>query len=413
MIKITDKTECCGCGACEQRCPKHCISLLEDSEGFLYPKVDLDSCIDCGVCDNVCPVLTKYDKREPLNVYAAINKSEQIRLESSSGGVFSLLAESVIRDGGVVFGAAFNEKWEVVHVCAETIDRLESLRKSKYVQSKIGETYIQAERFLREGRRVLYVGSPCQIAGLKRFLRKDYKNLLSVDFICHGVPSPKVWRIYLKELLSTQCVDDGRCKMPLTLNDISNISFRDKSYGWKKYGLKVWGVPAISNVDSSTVFKSGIKFEDAPVLFYESFHENIFMRAFLSDITLRPSCYRCPSKSGRSGSDITIADYWNIQNVAPEFDDDKGVGLVLINTEKGVLNYPIENTDYIATSYDDCRRWNGGFKEQLAVPPQRSTFFKRLDKERSVISLIKRVTSESIIIRCKKNVKRILKRVFN
>ena len=199
MINIVNKSFCCGCAACVQICPKKCISLTEDTEGFLYPRVDKTKCIDCGLCETVCPFLSESAEREPKAVYAVKNPNDDIRQESSSGGVFTLLAEKVINDGGVVFGVRFDEKWEVEFAYSETIDGLSAFRGSKYIQARVGNAFIDAEQFLKAGRKVLFSGTPCQVKGLLQYLRKDYENLLTVDFVCHGVPSPKVWRLYLKE----------------------------------------------------------------------------------------------------------------------------------------------------------------------------------------------------------------------
>lgn len=169
MIDIVDKANCCGCNACVQRCPKQCITMHEDEEGFLYPLVDQSRCIDCGLCDKVCPVLNQSVPKQALQVFAAKNNNEEQRLRSSSGGLFILLAEYVIKQGGVVFGARFDQNWEVEHVYAETLADLEPLMRSKYVQSRIGYTYKEAEQFLKQGRQVLFVGTSCQIAGLKSF----------------------------------------------------------------------------------------------------------------------------------------------------------------------------------------------------------------------------------------------------
>lgn len=192
MIEIKDKKDCCGCSACVQKCPKQCISLKEDNEGFLYPEVDKSMCINCGLCEKVCPVLHQGESRKPLKVYAAKNQDEEIRRQSSSGGIFTLLAEKTIQDGGVVFGARFDEHWEVKHDYTETIEGLAAFRGSKYVQSRMEDNYRKAEMFLKQGRKVLFSGTPCQVAGLKRFLRKYYGNLLTIDMVCHGVPSPLV-----------------------------------------------------------------------------------------------------------------------------------------------------------------------------------------------------------------------------
>lgn len=173
MIHITDKRDCCGCNSCVQRCPKSCIRMREDDEGFLYPKVDESVCIDCGLCEKVCPVIHQARENRPIVVCAAKNKSEEIRYQSSSGGVFTALANEIIREGGVVFGAGFDENWEVKHDCTETVEGLSAFRGSKYVQSRIGDSFKKAEQFLKIGRTVLFSGTPCQIAGLKRFCGKN------------------------------------------------------------------------------------------------------------------------------------------------------------------------------------------------------------------------------------------------
>lgn len=173
------------------------IAMIEDEKGFLYHKVDTANCIDCHLCEKVCPVINQDAPRTPQNVYAAKNSDEAIRMNSSSGGIFTILAEQVINSGGVVFGACWDDEWNIKHDSAECVDDLAKFRSSKYQQSVIGDTYIKAEQFLKAGRKVMYTGTPCQIAGLKHFLRKEYDNLLAVEVICHSVPSPGVWQQYL------------------------------------------------------------------------------------------------------------------------------------------------------------------------------------------------------------------------
>lgn len=199
MIKIQNKQDCCGCAACVQRCPKRCISMKEDNEGFLYPVVDESVCIDCGLCEKVCPIINRPEKLPVKEVLAVKNRNEAERMASSSGGVFIALAKKTIEKGGVVFGAVFDENWEVMHTYAETLDEVKPMMGSKYLQSRIGNSFRDAEKFLKEGREVLFTGTPCQVTALHNYLRKDYLNLLSVDFLCHGVPSPGVWRKYLDE----------------------------------------------------------------------------------------------------------------------------------------------------------------------------------------------------------------------
>lgn len=334
MIVISDKHDCCGCAACVNACPKQCISMKEDSKGFLYPQVDSVLCVDCGLCEKVCPVLWQREQRKPLYVYAAFTLNEQIRRTSSSGGVFSVLAESVIDEGGVVFGAKFDENWEVKHDYVETKGGLEHFRSSKYLQSRIGSSYLKVRDFLKEGRKVLFSGTACQIAGLKHFLRKDYENLLTVEVVCHGVPSPLVWRNYLRRVLRPKGVA-GKNTVLLSLKDvpvITGISFREKRTGWKKYGFVVRGNLA-SKAGKNSVLSS--VYAEESDLIRESKSDNYYMQVFLHDLDLRPSCYKCPSKEGKSQSDIALADFWCIWNIQPELDDDKGVSAILINSNKG------------------------------------------------------------------------------
>ena len=228
MIQIRDKSKCCGCAACVQRCPKQCISFKKDSEGFLYPEADASLCIECRLCEKVCPILQEPHSHIPKQCYAAINPNEDVRKNSSSGGIFTAIATTVLSEGGVVFGARFDTDWSVIHDHTETLEGLAAFQGSKYLQSRVGNTYQQAEKFLKEGRKVLFSGTPCQISGLHHFLRKEYSNLLTVDFICHGVPSPSVWQQYLLET-----------KKQHSIEQITNISFRNKSNGWKKYRFTI------------------------------------------------------------------------------------------------------------------------------------------------------------------------------
>lgn len=367
MILITDKSLCCGCSACVQKCPKQCISLKEDNEGFLYPIVNTDTCVDCGICEKVCPVLNPENTREPLQVLAAINKDEEIRMESSSGGIFTLLAEPIIREGGVVFGARFDEDWQVTLDYTETIDGLSAFRGSKYVQARTGDTYRQCEQFLKEGRKVLYTGSPCQIAGLNHYLRKEYENLITCDFVCHGVPSPKVWRMYLKEVI------EGANRA------ITDIKFRNKDNGWKSFNFKL----TYDENNKKTVLSS-------------CHRDNLYMRAFLKDMILRPSCHNCKAKQGRSKSDITIADFWGIDKCHPEIDDDKGVGLVFINSDKGNLTLNFSQIDFIQAKYDDASPYNKGLKPSMPKHPNRANFFKKLDRTHNLGNLILDCTKPTI-----------------
>lgn len=362
MINIKNKQDCCGCFACTQRCPKQCITMAEDEEGFLYPKIDISKCIDCHLCEKVCPVINQDEPRTPLNVYAAKNQNDQIRLDSSSGGIFTILAEQVINAGGVVFGACWDEEWNVKHDYAECLDNLSKFRSSKYLQSIIGDNYLKAEQFLKSGRTVLFTGTPCQIAGLKHFLRKDYDNLLAVEVICHSVPSSGIWQRYLDERLQT---------LRWSKSDIKHISFRNKKTGWKGYSF------VIENKNGNVFSELGSK--------------NAFMRGFLADLYTRPSCQACPVKQLKSGSDITLGDFWGIDFLMPEIDDDKGVSAIIINTEKGRKALHSVN-NLIPSSWADMCVNNPALVKSAKVSENKERFFLKdeLSFEKKIHILCKR-----------------------
>lgn len=367
MIHIVHKKDCCGCGACIQKCPKQCISISVDNEGFEYPEVDEKTCVDCGLCEQVCPILNRDDRRPPLGVYAAKNTQDEVRKISSSGGVFSVVAQQVLRERGVVFGACFDDSWQVVIDYIEKEQDLDLLRRSKYLQAKIGDSYQQTSVFLKQGRRVLYSGTPCQIQGLRHFLGKDYPNLLTIDLVCHGVPSPKVWELYLdyrKNEIKRKCESMGLTDTP----SVVDVNFRDKLEGnhWEDFYLTLW-------------FKVS---EGKKTITYSSFfYDDLYFKLFLSDAILRPSCYKCPVREGRSGSDLTIADYWSINDALPEFNDRKGVNLLLVNSNKGIdILHVINNIELVSTPYEVATRRNGGFSLYTSVHPGRKFFFRNLEK---------------------------------
>ena len=391
MINILDKKDCCGCSACAQICPKQCIKMSADNEGFSYPAVDGTICIKCGLCEKVCPVINLGTSKLPLATYAAKNTNEDIRLNSSSGGIFTLLAEQIIADGGVVFGVKFDLDWNVVHDFTETIDGLEAFRGSKYVQSSIGDNFKIAKQFLSNGRKVLFSGTPCQIAGLKKYLQKEYDNLLTIEVVCHGVPSPKIWKEYLnfKYTKHIKCFyKDSTSSMETP--QISGISFRDKSNGWKKYGVK---------------FSFTDKHEITP------FNEDLYMKGFLQNLYLRPSCYQCAARQGKSGADISIADYWGIQSIHPEFDDDKGAGLILINSNKGVRYYENikSSTITIASKYHEAIKYNPCINHSVRVPKERAIFFQQYNIHG--IKYIGILSQKTPTDNLKKIIKRILRKV--
>lgn len=374
MIDIKEKKDCCGCSACVQRCPKQCISLYEDEEGFLYPKVDVDACIDCGLCEKVCPVLNQSDACEPLEVYAAKNPNEQIRRESSSGGIFTLLAEHIIDAGGVVFGVKWNELFEAVHAYTETKEGLAAFRGSKYVQSKVGETFKQAEQFLKDGRQVLYTGTPCQISGLKKFLRKEYENLLTVDIVCHAVPSPLVWRQYIEEY-----------KLANDAIRINSINFRDKTFGWKNYHVSM----SFVNTHNKNITKK------------QPHDDDVYFKGFLNHLFIRPSCYSCCAKHGRSGSDILIGDCWGIDSLRKGYNDNKGCSIVCVNSAKGLkaAEVVLDRTKVLA--YEDVLKHN----PSIAFPVKDFFMPKRFWSEDGTISRkVEKISGDPLSLKLKKKI---------
>lgn len=312
--------------------------------------------------------------------YAAINQNAAIRANSSSGGVFYLLAEYVISRGGVVFGARYNSDWEVVHDFAETVEGIAAFMGSKYVQSRAGDTYSKAKAFLKQGRLVLFSGTPCQIYGLKAYLGEDYENLITMDLICHGVPSPKVWREYI------QLCEQGR--------KIKAISFRDKTEGWLKFSLK-------------------INFEDDQS-YRKTLREDLFMKGFLQNIYLRPSCYNCRFKGVRRESDVTLADLWGCSAVAPELFDDKGTSLVLIQSEKGAEIWETisRNMQILQLHTDDYQKFNSSLTTSVAQPRKRRKFYQDTGWE-NLEKLTSRKDSlpERALRKAKRIVKKLIKRV--
>ena len=347
MIDIVKSSMCTGCFACENVCPKKCITMTNDNEGFWYPKVNIKNCINCGICEEKCPIIRRNPTISLKKAYAAVNKDDAIRQVSSSGGVFTLIAKKIIDDGGVVFGAAFSDDfYSARHIAVNTIDSLEKLRGSKYLQSEIGNTYNEAKKLLDCGKKVLFTGTPCQIGGLKSFLGKEYKNLYTQDIICHGVPSPKVWKSYLQY---QENIAHSKAKKAF---------FRYKKTGWKSFSILL-------------NFKNNKEMQ-------EIFTENLYMKGFLANLFLRPSCYNCSFKSLERQSDVTLSDFWGIENILPEFNDDKGTSLVFINTKKGEQLFDDIN-EYLTVKKVDINnaiKYNSSAVKSVQPHENRKKFFK-------------------------------------
>lgn len=339
---------CCGCSGCEQMCPKNCISMKPDHEGFLYPEVDESICIECGICIKHCPILTDVSRCNIPKVYAAKYKDRGSTFKSTSGGLFIPIAKSVLSMGGVVFGCAYDENLVAKHIKVETEDELYRLQSSKYVQSDTREIYKQVKTELQNGKEVLFSGTGCQAAGLRSFLGKDYGNLLITDIVCHGVPSPKLFKNYIDYM--------GK-KLGGTL---TSYNFRSKEKrGWDLY----------YKAENGQKSKSDYGFFDP------------YYSAFLYCKTYRESCYECKFANKNRVSDITLADYWGIQKFHPEFFDENGVSLVLVNTEKGkkYLEKIKDKLEIIESDYDKASVMNANLVHPSKRPSCRDSIYDGFD----------------------------------
>lgn len=296
---LENKEDCSGCTACVNVCPKQCIEMKTDSEGFYYPTVDREKCIHCNLCEKVCPSNFALKKEYKPQAYVGYNEDKQVRKNSSSGGIFSALADEILLHGGWVYGAAFDDGFTVRHMGTKNKTDIEKLRTSKYVQSDVRGIFPTIKEQLKKGELVYFSGTPCQVEGLLSYLGKGYEKLYTQDIICHGVPSPAVWEAYLQLI-------KGKKK---------DISFRDKKYGWHYFSMRI-----------RTDKKKHIKRLD----------QDTYVRLFLDNVTLRPSCYACHFKKKIRNSDFTLADCWNGNSLGLSIkDDDKGLSMIFVNSEKG------------------------------------------------------------------------------
>lgn len=341
-----DILRCTGCTACAVSCRTKCITMTENTEGFLEPRIDMSSCVECGLCEKVCPLNKPLAEEKPIKAYAVKSKSEQTIMDSSSGGLFSEMANAVLSKNGVVFGAKYDENFKVVHGYTENVQDLKNFRGSKYVQSELGDTFKEVEAFLKNDRLVLFCGTPCQAAGLKSFLRKEYENLILVDFICHGVPSPKVWQEYFDIKADKKHLD--------------KISFRDKTRGWNSYSL-------------SFTYANGKKI-------CESRYINKYLRGFNSNMFLRGSCHDCHFKTVNRVSDVTIADFWGVERVLPQFADKNGVSLAFLQTDKGQAFFgSIQNIAFVEADAKKAADLNKSMTVSAVPNKNRNSFFSDLD----------------------------------
>ncbi len=348
---LQDKHACTGCGACAAICPKGAITMRADDEGFLYPSVDPALCIGCDLCEKRCPS-GKVQPENKLSTFGAQHSDEQIRAASSSGGVFTALARDVLAKGGVVFGAAFDASLHVEHIGAFDETELSGMRGSKYVQSDASDAIVNAAALVEREIPVLFSGTPCQIAGLlARVGKRRGEHLLTIDFVCHGVPSPAVFASYIKELEEKH----GKRVVAYT--------FRDKRNGWKDFSAVATFEDGSEHVGSQ---------RDEPYLY-----------GFLQNLYLRPSCVRCDNLRGKHhASDITIADLWGAQQICPDRDDDTGLSLVLVNTERGrtALESCKAALNVFETDTAQMLRFNPSIETAAKAHEKRARFFADFKK---------------------------------
>lgn len=343
MINISDKEKCSGCSACYNICPVDAIRMSSDEEGFFYPTVDLKKCIKCNKCEKVCQYQEESIlKQHEIEAYAAYNTEENVRWNSSSGGMFALFASEIIKEGGYVVGAAFDDTWMVQHKIIDDIADLPLLMGSKYVQSDLKKIFGQIKKLLDEKKVVMFAGTGCQVKGLKRYLGKEYDNLLCIDFICLGVPSPLIWREYKKTVLKDQ--------------DIRKINFKDKSLGWHKFSFKAEG--------SRTFCEEG--------------RGNMFMNGYFRGYYTRPSCFNCTSKGLMKESDITLADCWGIDKINPKMDDNKGISAIVVHTEYGkkIWEKVKDGTVFCSINAGDILKYNKGTRVDKKHVFSRTAFWK-------------------------------------
>ena len=324
-----NKEECCGCSACLNICSKHAINMIQDKKGYLYPKINHDLCINCRLCEQVCPLKNKLETNEFKKIEKKKkNKDRHERENSSSGGIFIEIAKYILNVDGVVYGVELTDDFQVRHGRATKLEDIRKFQGSKYVQSDKGDIFYKVQKDLTEGKKVLFTGTPCEISGLKKFLRKKYDNLYTLDLICHGVPSRELLNTFLKG------------KVKLYSSPIKNLKFRDKKFGWR-------------NQEISIEFENGKKYH-API-----WVDN-FYRLFTNNYILRDSCYSCRFSNLERQGDITIGDFWNLKNVDDNFEDELGVSSIIINSKNGENLFKIvqDKFEVIECSLNDINQNN-------------------------------------------------------
>ena len=374
---LAESKKCTGCGSCSAVCPSKCIVMEEDHEGFRFPIIDHNKCVGCNLCEKACPLIENPKLSEKTIAIAAKNKNLDIRLNSSSGGFFLQLAMQIIQRGGLVCAAKYDENFKVTHTIVDKVQDISPLCGSKYSQSQVEHCFENIKQALEIGRSVVFFGTPCQVSGLAKFLNKYYSNLILVDNICHGVPSPKIWGRYLEE----------RKKLDANGSSVKKVNQRNKSTGWSNYAYSI-----------EIEYENGNRY-----LSKQS--EDLFMKGFTNNLFLRQSCSNCEFKGVDRISDITVGDYWGVWNQQPNFDDDKGVSLLLVHTNKGIEIWDLikDNFDYMNVNVNEALQNNPSALESSYSHENREKFFKDILKNKSVVKTIeyhlKSNSNQSIIDR--------------
>lgn len=354
-LKTLDKYECCGCTACANACAKKAITMETDSEGFKYPVINKELCIDCGLCEKVCAFANpQYVNTDSPKVYAAYHINVDERKKSSSGGIFYSIAQWVIAHKGVVYGAAFDEELQLRHISAESEEQLQKLRGSKYLQSDLVDIYLKVRENLMNGRWCYFVGTGCQVAGLKAFLRKEYPTLITSDLVCHGTPSQKLFNKHIEYLNKK------------TKRKIINYQFR-KNDGW--------GV--------NEIYKYKKMQNKIEVINTGHFALSPYLYQFMYAYSYRYSCYDCKFAQIPRQGDITLADYWGVKDFFPQIDTSKGVSLILVNNEQGNIIWKEikSNCKFYESRVEDGAKYNGNLVKHTKEPEIRKGIYDRIDLE--------------------------------
>ena len=381
---------CTGCSACVNICPQNCITMGKNTDGFLYPIINFSECVNCEQCKRVCPILRPPKLNDNIITIALKNKCNLERMNSSSGGAFPLLAEYVLKQKGIVFGAAYDSNFSVRHIAITNIGDIPLLQGAKYSQSILDHCFSEIKKNVCAGRTVLFSGTPCQCMGLQTFLGKKYDNLITIDIICHGVPSPEIWQKYVD--FRSEKENDG--VRPIEIN------MRSKSSGWSKYG---YSIEFIYDNGKVTQIHNG---------------KDLFMKAFIGNICLRNSCSECHAKGISRCTDFTIGDYWGIWNQHPEFDDDKGTSIILIHSQKGknILWQLKGKYEYMKVNLNDVYQENMSLVVSSKTHENRNEFLEQITSDNFEEIVLKYLPSnqnppQNRIQKIKDKVKRIFNRI--